>query len=291
MNQLNTGVTESAESLTQNTGSNLRGFLKNNSFMSNLVFLMMVMVAFIVLLRLGVSLTGLIFAPPDSPYFFEGMVDAKQLLVYPQDPSDPKSITVYRSVNSGDGVEFTWSVWIFIDNLQYGKGQFKNIFYKGNSELTASGVNTPMNSPGLYISPNTNELVVMMNTFKEINKTIHVPNIPLNKWVNVIMRCRNTVLDVYINGTVTRSIDLGSVPRQNYGEVYVANNGGFDGYISNLRYHNYALGTMEIDRISSAGPNTTLLGDNGINAKNADYLSLRWFFFGAGNMFNPPKKI
>jgi hypothetical protein len=143
------------------------------------------------------------------------------------------------------------------------------------------GIMFPNNAPGLYIRPNSNDLVVIMNTFNVINEELIIPDVPLNKWVNVIIRCQNKTLDVYINGTITRSINLIGVPKQNYGDVYVALNGGFNGYISNLWYYNYALGTTAIQNIVKNGPNTTLInGNNGINSTVANYLSLRWFIHG-----------
>jgi hypothetical protein len=145
----------------------------------------------------------------------------------------------------------------------------------------------PNNAPGLYIAPNTNSLVVVMNTFNVINEEIVIPDIPINKWVNVIIRCENTTLDVYINGTIARSINLVGVPKQNYGDVYVAMNGGFDGYISNLWYYNYSLGTAAIQKIINGGPNTKMIGGNGLADTTYNYLSLRWFFYGAGDGYNP----
>jgi hypothetical protein len=94
-------------------------------------------------------------------------------------------------------------------------------------------------------------------------------------------------LDIYINGSIVKSHHLHGVPKQNYGEVYVAPNGGFSGYISNLWYYNYALGTAAIQNISERGPNTKMIGSNGMNDTLYNYLSLRWFFYGAGNGFNP----
>ena len=133
----------------------------------------------------------------------------------------------------------------------------------------------------------TKDGVIMMNTFNVINEEITVTDIPLNKWVNVIIRCQNNILDVYINGSIVKSHHLHGVPKQNYGDVYVSPNGGFSGYTSNLWYYDYALGTAAISKLSSAGPNTTMTGSNGINLKNSDYLSLRWFFYGAGDAYNP----
>ena len=57
--------------------------------------------------------------PEDSPHLIDGMVDAKQQIVFPQDPADSNAVTIYRSVNENKGIEFTWSVWIFIDDLKY----------------------------------------------------------------------------------------------------------------------------------------------------------------------------
>jgi hypothetical protein len=126
-----------------------------------------------------------------------------------------------------------------------------------------------------------------MNTFEVINEEILIPDIPLNKWVNVIIRCQNTTMDVYINGTIARSVQLMGVPKQNYGDVYVGMNGGFDGYISNLWYYNYSLGTAAIQNLVSRGPNKKMLGTNGMNDSLTNYLSLRWFFYGSNNMYNP----
>jgi hypothetical protein len=69
------------------------------------------------------------------------------------------------------------------------------------------------------------------------------------------------------------------MPKQNYGDVYVAMNGGFDGNISNLWYYNYALGTTAIQNLVKKGPNTKMIGTTGLNDNTYDYLSIRWFFF------------
>jgi hypothetical protein len=262
-------------------------FLESNSLVAKFAFLLLVIFGFIVLLRVGISLIGYFIKPSDSPHLIDGMVDAKQMIIFPQDPINNNAVTIHRSINANEGIEFTWSVWIYINNLQYLEGQYKHIFHKGNSNLEQTGLNFPNNAPGLYLAPNTNALIVMMNTFNVINEEITIPDIPLNKWFNVIIRCKNTTLDVYANGTIIRSINLVGVPKQNYGDVYVAMNGGFDGNISNLWYYNYALGTSAIQKIASNGPNNSMIGSTGINDKSRDYLSLRWFFYGSGDMFNP----
>jgi hypothetical protein len=264
-------------------------FLESNSLVAKFAFLLLVIFAFIILLRVGITVVSYFFKPSESPHLIDGMVDASQMVVFQQDPSNNGAVTIYRSVNATDGIEFTWNVWIFINNLYNSgnAGTYKHIFSKGNSNLQENGLIYPNNAPGLYLAPNTNALVLLMNTFNVINEEIVIPDIPINKWVNVIIRCQNTTLDVYINGTIARSINLVGVPKQNYGDVYVGMNGGFNGYISNLWYYNYALGTAAIQSIASNGPNTKMIGNSGMSDKLFDYLSLRWFFYGSGDGYNP----
>ena len=212
-----------------------------------------------------------------SPTLISGTVNGNEMRIIPQDPNVKNAKTVYRSVNANGGVEFTWSVWLYINSLDTNSNTYKHIFSKGNSELDSKGIVSPNNAPGLYISPNTNELTVIMNTFEEINEEVVIPDIPLNKWFNVILRCENNTLDIFVNGTITRSVVLNGVPKQNYGDVLVALNGGFDGYISNLKYYNYSIGLTEVQSLNSSGPNRNLIGTTGYNDKDTDYLSLRWY--------------
>jgi hypothetical protein len=266
------------------TGSNgLGDFMNSNSLVAKISFLLLAIFVFVIILQLSITFLVWIGTPSGSPHLVDGMVDAKQMMVIPQDPNAEGAKTVMRSTNTPDGLEFTWSVWIFIDDLDYKAGQYRHIFHKGNNSFNTGsevGLNFPNNAPGLYISPNSNELTVVMNTFDVINQEIKVPDIPMNKWVNVMIRCKNTTLDIYVNGTITKSSKLIGVPKQNYGDVYVAANGGFSGYISNLWYYNYALGTNKIQKIVQAGPNRKMTGSDSLNSNTSNYLSLRWFFYG-----------
>jgi len=253
-------------------------FLESNSLVAKFVFLILVVFVFILLLHFGMNFLSWWFSPSTSPMLVSGTVQANQLIIIPQDPSSNNTIPILRSQNENEGIEFTWGVWVYIDGINP-LGQYKHIFYKGNDNLISNGMNYPNNAPGLYLAPDTNALVVMMNTYNNIDEEITVPDMPLNKWVNIIVRCQNTTLDVYINGVITRSVELNGVPKQNYGNVYVGMNGGFDGFISNLQYFNYALPVTKINSIVNAGPNTTPSTTNNLYNKNADYLSLRWYLF------------
>ncbi len=262
-------------------------FLNSNSLVAKFAFLLLVLIVFIFLLRMGISVLGYIFSPSSSPILLKGMIDASNTpKIIPQNPSDNTAIPILRSVNQQDGIEFTWSVWINIKDIRP-HDHYKHIFHKGNNNIiygtpgksshdSNAGLNSPNNGPGLYIAPKTNNLVVIMNTFNDINEQIVIKDIPLNKWVNVIIRVENTSVDVYINGTIVKRHVLDGVPKQNYGDVNVTINGGFNGYLSNLRYWNEAIGLAYMQYIVNQGPNLTM-DDNTMLESDPRYFSMRWF--------------
>ena len=270
-------------------------FLESNSMVAKISFLLLIIVLFVILLKISINIIFWYMNPDNSIVLLNGMSDASQMFTFTQDPNIDGSLTIQKSNNQTNGIEFTWSIWIFIKDTPP-INTYQHIFHKGNYYFETNGLNQPNNAPGLYITPDLNNtksksLTLIMNTYDVINQEIVVPDIPLNKWVNIIVRCQNTTLDVYVNGTIARSITLRGVPKQNYGNVFVAMNGGFDGYISNLWYYNYALGTAQILGLVNKGPNTKMIGEGGMNLKKSDYLSLRWFFYGSGDQFNPTGMI
>lgn len=268
-----------------------REFLNSNSLIAKFAFLLLVIVLFVIALRLGSSIFSWIFSPSPNPILINGMVDSKQMLVIQQDPSIKGSIPIMRSVNDAQGMEFTWSVWMYIDDFTYKQNEYKHVFHKGNDDINVTnppiGLNYPNNAPGLYITPDTNNLIVIMNTFDTINETVLIKDIPLNKWINVIIRLNNQhQLDIYINGTLTKRHMLKGVAKQNYGNVYVSMNGGFSGYTSELRYFGSAIGTNKIQDIVNKGPNMNMNSAD-LTKTKPHYLSTRWYFAGSNDEYNP----
>jgi hypothetical protein len=239
------------------------------------------------------------------------MTDGTGGRVITQDPSKPGSKPIARSNNALNGIEFTWSIWLYINQIQADTYKYQHIFHKGNNGIsTSNGINSPNNGPGLYISKDTNELILIVDTFtvvgsQHINDTS--PNVitigaqnnsrgsgsftggtfPMKKWVNVMVRCKNTTIEVYVNGMMDSSTQLPGVPKQNYGDIYMSLNNGFNGYTSNLSYYPYALGISSIQNIVAQGPNLKMAsgGDSAMTQNYNDYLSLRWFFYRNGGQY------
>ena len=261
-------------------------FLQSNGLVAKFAFLILVIILFIGALRLGTVMLAWIFTPSTSPILIDGMIDSRQLTIIPQDPGEKGAIPILRSVNDTDGMEFTWSVWLFINDYTYKEGKYKHVFHKGNDNLDNDGIATPNNAPGVYLDKFKNNLVVMMNTFDNYQEKIIVNDIPIHKWINVVIRVIQHQVDIYINGTLVKRHVLEGVPKQNYGDVYASLNGGFSGYTSELRYFNSGIGTNHIQSIVDSGPNTKLIGKDMLGSL-PHYLSTRWYFAGADDMYNP----
>lgn len=266
----------------QKVVSETKQFLNSNSILAKIAFIALVIIVFFILLRIGTAILNYAFSPSLNPILVKGTKDAKKSLVIPQNPNKNPNSIIERSKNKSGGIEFTYSTWLNIDDLEYKKGEYRHVFHKGNDNITMDeneqsyGLNFPNNAPGVYIHPNKNALVIIMNTFKKINEEIIVESIPLNKWINVVIRVKGKNVDVYINGNMTLRHKLSSVPKQNYGDVYVNMNGGYSGHLSSLRYFNHALTTNEILSLSKKGPNLKM-ERNKLDIY-PPYFSLRWYF-------------
>lgn len=259
--------------------------LETNNLVLKVAVLLLTVVLFVIFFRFSVFFLGSYLSLDDSPKIVDGLKKAQTPYVVRQDPGYTDSVPILRSKNEENGIEFTWSVWMFIDDVTYLKDQYRHIFHKGNLNISTSsdgetekGLNFPNNAPGLYLLPHTNDLLVKMNTFSNINEDVKVSNIPINKWINVLIRVQGKTLDVYINGLIVARKQLTDVPKQNYDNVYINQNGGFSGYISDLRYFDHAISITEVNRIMRKGPNLKT-NEKTINASSPPYLSLNWYLY------------
>jgi hypothetical protein len=255
-------------------------FMQSNSIVSKFVFLVLVLVAFMILLNTGIKIIAYLLTPSRTPYIVKGMIGGNSRRVISQDPSKSDAITIYRSNNQETGMEFTWNVWLKVDGVGVDDTR-DHIFSKGGNGRTATSGNWKgtmnANAPGLYLDKDKNILIFKMDgQTSATNITTQIPNIPMKRWFNVSIRLENKILDIYINGTVAKRVVFDSVPKQNYDDIFVCYNGGFQGSLSNLRYYDRALNVFQINNIVMAGPNLSAADDSD-NPKTFDYLSGRWF--------------
>jgi len=261
-------------------------FRFSNTIIAKFAFLILVVIVFMFLVNLGINLITYFTSPQTMPYLVEGMLQGNVPVTIPQDPRKEGSIQLLRSNNESLGAEFTWSIWIYVTDLPQDKTKYQHIFNKGNNVYNSLNVATVNNGPGLYFGnpsdPNKlNSLYLIMDTVDQTDKntSVVINDIPLQKWVHVAIRMENSVIDVYVNGTVSARLTMSNVPKQNYADILLFQNGGFSGNISNLRYFDKALNVFDINSIIKKGPNMNSSSQQrGISLmSNYDYLSNIWY--------------
>lgn len=152
---------------------------------------------------------------------------------------------------SGISHNFTYSIWLYVNNWNYNNGKYKPIFgkfeglsgTKGNNYITyiedlldcnknnynffditdASGTTTNKCSnlkpkPVVTFDKVQNDILIYVpcNKDESINGSnvyqCTVKNIPIQKWVNLSITLYKKTLDVYINGKLHKTCVLPNVP-------------------------------------------------------------------------------
>lgn len=282
-NNVKSSITESinqfSDSATAGVGAS-SSFLSSNTVIAKIAFLILVLIVFMFLVNLGIILIGYFLTPSDDPYIIKGMIDGTNSKVVFQDPKSKDTIPIKRSNNQDSGIEFTWSFWIYLNDLGNENDKYQHIFNKGDSNFdTTTSISTINNSPGVYLGPKNNSLLIIIDTVNgtDTNNRIDIENIPIRKWVHIGIRIKNTILDVYVNGIVSNRIVLINVPKQNFNDINICQNGGFNGKLSNLRYYSRALNVFEINAVVLYGPNLSIADTSSLQNKDYSYLSRQWY--------------
>lgn len=222
-----------------NRSSGLMGSVNSMTTNSSILYILLGIILLIVLVVVIVILAN---------KAKKNKMNVSVLLSSPADAFDLKDKS-FPVKNSDEGLEFSYSVWIYIQDWTRG---WKNIFVKGD-KTDGAGTNGAR-APGLWLYPDTNALHARINTFASPNEGCDIKNIPLQKWVHITYVLNNRTVDIYIDGKLERSCVLRGVPKLNDEPVRVCDNGGFFGKISNLVYFRYALKPDEVYKIYAGGP-------------------------------------
>ena len=250
-------------------GTHSSSLMSNNSPIAMVIKVSIVILSIMFLVYLGKKIVTKYKDYKSSKlWILSGTKSAKKRMVILQDPSKHDSLTLKRSKNEEDGLEFSYFFWMHIDDWSYRQGEWKHVMHKGNE----SG--WPLRAPGVWLHPKDNKLRVYMNTFKKIDEFVDVDNIPLNKWFNVAICMKQQILDVYINGNVVKSKKLDGLPKQNYGDLYINAFQGFSGYMSNIRYYDYYMSYSELSSNLGIGPSMMPIADT---QQMPPYLTPNWW--------------
>lgn len=152
-------------------------------------------------------------------------------------------------------VDFTFSVWIYVDNWQYKYSKPKVIFRRSNS-------NTNTLSPSVSLAPSTNDLDLSLTTVSGNVDNWSVQNIPIQKWCNIIIATNNRTVDTYIDGKLVNTHVLSGVPKMDKNaDIELTPEKGFSGATSKFRYFSRTISPREAYEIYREGPGGNALTD------------------------------
>jgi hypothetical protein len=175
-NNISTGISDKVNKISnitnkpqwfQSSMNMYNSFIESNTAFSKFVFIILLLLAFIFLLQVSmIIMTKFINGYSGEVYVINGLVNANREKIVYNNPNENESVSIIRSVNENDGIEFTWSVWVYVDSLGTDTYKYYKIFSKGKGVLDAS-LNTNIlgttsqhlpyskiinNSPGMYLT-------------------------------------------------------------------------------------------------------------------------------------------
>ena len=223
------------------------------SIVNQLLLVIVAVVVFLILYQIIQMIIQQVQSDMEGkPYLVYATKDAKTMVRIRQDPRKDGSIPLRRSLNEQDGLEFSYSWWTFIEDYEYKQGEWKNVFFKGNTS------SWPSRAPGIWLAPYENTMHVYMNSYKDIQNEMVISNIPVSKWFHTTLIVEQDAMSVYINGYLKDRRVLNGIPKQNFGDVFINAFGGFSGYLSRLRYYDYAIPLSQVQVDVKTGPDMNL---------------------------------
>lgn len=222
-------------------------------------------------------------------------INSDKTISIPQDPNASGSNTVNLSNNERTGVEFSYSFYLNVNPSTFQTADqtagLYHIFHKGYASQF------PLMAPGVYMRSDQNTLRIYMNTYKTWNNYIDVENIPVSKWVHVVVVCKEHALEIYVNGNIAKKMSFdGYSPYQNYQDICCFSNrrillskskvtslgdsdfnvlGAMKGMLSRLTYFSYGLCYAEIQQLMNQGPSSKM--DSAQSMDIPPYMADNWW--------------
>ncbi len=170
-----------------------------------------------------------------------------------QDGQTTSTISASSLASNGSDVpssNFAYSVWFYVNDWNYRYGEPKVIFGRmgalsGSGGGSVPGVNGIDPCPAVVLGAVENNISVSLGCYPGAdqepttpggNTVVHtcsIANVPIQKWVNLIISVYGRSLDVYIDGKLVRTCVLPGVAKiDTNAPVFVTPIGGFSGWTS-----------------------------------------------------------
>jgi hypothetical protein len=191
-----------------------------------------------------------------------------------QDGTTASTINASDLATNGSDVpssNFAYSVWFYVNDWNYRYGEPKVIFGRMGAKSGSGGGSVPGVSgldpcPAVVLGAIENNISVSLGCYPGAdqepttpggNTVVHtcsIANVPIQKWVNLVISVYGRTMDLYIDGKLVRTCLLpGIASVNNNANIHVTPAGGFSGWTSNLQYYPNSLNPQEVWNIYTRG--------------------------------------
>jgi hypothetical protein len=191
-----------------------------------------------------------------------------------QDGKTASTIEATSLATTGGSVassNFAYSIWFYINNWNYRYGESKVIFGRmggasGEGTGSISGINGLDPCPAVVLGAVENDISISLGCYPGAdqqpttpggNTVVHtctVSNVPIQKWVNLVLSVYGRSIDIYIDGKLVRTCLLPGVASVNKNSnIYVTPAGGFEGWTSKFQYYPNSINPQQAWNIYNQG--------------------------------------
>lgn len=157
-----------------------------------------------------------------------------------------QELKIHRHKMGKYSSSYSFSIWIAIDDWNYRLDEPKIIYSRVDSDGNVG--------PEVALHRIDNTISVTFSTYEGDTQKCHLYNVPIQKWVNLIVVLNNRSCDLYLDGKLVRTCVLDGVPKLNSNaRLFLTPGGGFSGATSNFRYFTYPLNPREAYEIYREG--------------------------------------
>ena len=175
---------------------------------------------------------------------FSGSSDS--VLVGMHDAKTEQTISASDLPGSDNTSLWSYSIWFALEDWNYQFDESKILFSRVDSQGNVG--------PEVKFGAVDNSITVSLATYAGDTQACTINNVPLQKWVNLIVVLNNRALDLYLDGKLVRTCVLDGVAKIAQGSsVYLTPSGGFSGSTSQFRYFDYPVNPRQAYEIYREG--------------------------------------
>lgn len=139
------------------------------------------------------------------------------------DPNNPMQFNYHYAI----------SFWVFFDSTNPSKvNQYVSVLNYGNN-------------PNILFNPVDNTLLFTMDKDKENAVLYQDKTIPLQKWNHILINYSGSILDIFINDKLVKSV-IGVIPYKTLDTLQIGENNGIQGGICNVNYFNNSVNIKQV---------------------------------------------